>query len=56
MTISPGARKAMKATPSTAGRSAPSARVKMARKTSVVMTGASTVCVITLRKRRTSLA
>ena len=53
--ISPGPRNSAKVTPPTDETARPSASVKMARNSSVVISGASTVWVATLTKRRTSL-
>jgi hypothetical protein len=55
MTISPGARKSAKCTPMIVRPLPPSATVKIARYSKVVMAGAHTVCIWTLKNRRTSL-
>ena len=52
--IRPGARNSANPTPPTWLTARPRARVKIARNSSVVITGASSVWVKTLRKRRTS--
>src|SRR5947199_144281 len=55
MTISPGAMKSENRTPSTVRPARPSATVKIARYSSVVIAGAQTVCIWTLKKRPSPL-
>jgi hypothetical protein len=55
MTMRPGAMKSAKWIPITVRPPRPSATVKMARYSSVVTAGAQTVCIWTLKNRRTSL-
>jgi hypothetical protein len=52
----PGARNSAKRTPAISRTAPPSASAKTASSSSVVTTGAATVCIPTLRKRRTSRA
>ena len=52
--IRPGARNSMKGTPATSPRRLPIATAKTVMYSSVVATGAATVCMPTFRKRRTS--
>ena len=54
--IRPGARNSAKLTLPREETVRPSAKVKIARNSRLVTIGARTVCVETLRKRRTSLA
>src|SRR5439155_11271665 len=55
MTMRPGAMKLANGTPSTVRPPRPNATVKIARYSKVVMAGAQTVCIWTLKNRRTSL-
>ena len=55
ITIRPGARKLSNGTPRISRPPRPSATEKITRNSSVVKAGAHTVCVCTLKKRRTSL-